>query len=201
MKCIAQGAEAKIFQDNDLIIKERIPKPYRLLQLDRSLRQFRTRREAKILQKLLEMNFPSPRLRTFSDKTMDIQMELIPGKKIKQVLEKENLSSRGKELGKLIAQLHQHQIIHGDLTTSNMIFHQHHHTIYLIDFGLSFFSEKDEDKAVDLYLLERGLLSTHPSIAQKFFAFVLEGYTSLDPHASSVLERLNQVRKRGRNKK
>ena len=42
---IEQGAEAKIFKENNLIIKERIPKDYRLKELDEKIRKQRTKRE------------------------------------------------------------------------------------------------------------------------------------------------------------
>src|SRR3989338_2961587 len=83
---IAQGAEAVLFEDRGSIIKERLSKNYRLPQLDEALRQFRTRREAKILQRLEELNFPAPRLQEFSDKRMSIVMDFIPGEKVRDIL-------------------------------------------------------------------------------------------------------------------
>ena len=76
---LAQGAEAVILRDKDSIVKERFSKRYRLPQLDESLRQFRTRREAKILQRLEKIRFPAPHLREFSDKRMSIVMDFVPG--------------------------------------------------------------------------------------------------------------------------
>ena len=76
---IAQGAEAVLFKDRGEVIKERLSKSYRLPQIDEALRKFRTRREAKVLSKLEEMNFPAPHLKDFSDKRMSIIMDFIPG--------------------------------------------------------------------------------------------------------------------------
>src|SRR3989344_2496349 len=87
---IAQGAEAVLYKDRGTVIKERLSKSYRLPQLDQSLRQFRTRREAKILQKLEELNFPAPHLRDFSDKRMNLVMDFIPGEKLGEVLAAED---------------------------------------------------------------------------------------------------------------
>lgn len=53
-------------------------------------------------------------------------------------------------------------VIHGDLTTSNMIYKDDQ--IYLIDFGLSYVKTSIEDRAVDLYVLERAFISTHPQL-------------------------------------
>ena len=59
--------------------------------------------------------------------------------------------------------MHAIDVIHGDLTTSNMLLRSTSPpSIVLIDFGLSYVSSLVEDKAVDLYVLERALASTHP---------------------------------------
>lgn len=206
---LAHGAEAVLYQEvnnRGTIIKERLSKAYRLPHLDESLRKFRTRREAKILQKLEELNFPAPHLREFSDKRMSIIMDLVPGEKLKDVLAAgEEAGSNdyqilAAEIGKNVAKLHQHDIIHGDLTTSNMIQHADTGQLHFIDFGLSSFSGKVEDKAVDLYLLERALKSTHDEFYSEMMEKVIEKYKEAYPEAEKVLERLKEVRKRGRNK-
>lgn len=202
MKMIAQGAEAKLYKDNATIIKERLAKAYRHPELDESLRRFRTRREAKVLQKLEDLQFPAPHLREFSDKRMSIVMDFIPGNTLKEVLQQrvEESEHLAKEIGQRIGQLHQADIIHSDLTTSNMIRHQETEEVNFIDFGLSFFSEKIEDKAVDLFLLDRALETTHLNLYPEIFEQVLEGYQEEYADADKVLSRLQLVEKRGRNK-
>ncbi len=199
MNKLFQGAESIVYQDNTKIIKERFSKEYRLPHLDESLRKFRTRREAKVLNKLNNLNFPAPKLHEFSDKRMSIVMDFVPGEKIKDILD-ENFPLLAKEMGERIANLHKHDIVHGDLTTSNMILHEETKKIHIIDFGLSMFSNKIEDKAVDLFLFERSLLSTHYQYPQ-IFQEVLASYQESMPEAKHILERLESVRKRGRNKK
>ena len=88
-------------------------------------------------------------------------------------------------------------IIHGDLTTSNMILEKE---IKFIDFGLSFFSTKDEDKAVDLHLFRQALESRHHTMWEKCFEAALKGYRLGNVDYSSVLTRLEKVESRGRNK-
>lgn len=202
MKLIAQGAEAKLYKDNATVIKERLAKAYRNSELDESLRRFRTRREAKVLQRLEDLQFPAPHLREFSDKRMSLVMDFIPGNTLKEVLQQKNNDSQqiAHEVGQRIGQLHQADIIHSDLTTSNMIKHQESQEINFIDFGLSFFSEKVEDKAVDLFLLDRALETTHAELYPEIFAEVLEGYREGYADADKVLSRLQVVEKRGRNK-
>ena len=203
MKLLAQGAEAKIYKENNTIIKERLAKAYRHPELDQSLRQFRTRREAKVLQKLEDLQFPAPHLREFSDKRMSIVMDFVPGNTLKEVLQQqaEGTEHLAREVGQRIGQLHQADIIHSDLTTSNMIKHQESGEVNFIDFGLSFFSEKAEDKAVDLFLLDRALETTPLDLYPEIFEQVLEGYLDENPRGKEIMDRLEMVRKRGRNKK
>ena len=193
-KLIAQGAEAKLFLEDNAIIKNRFPKEYRLEEIDNKLRGFRTRREAKILQKLEAINFPSPKLIN-NDEKENLVIEKIDGKLVKDVLEKSNYKKLSEEIGKKVAILHNNSIIHGDLTTSNMILSKE---IYFIDFGLSFFSEKAEDKAVDLHLLKEGLESKHYKIWEECFKIILDSYKKEAKKSDEALKRLGIVEKRGR---
>ena len=127
---------------------------------------------------------------------MKIEMEHIDGTKLRDFLHK-NHKELSKEIGKKIALLHKNDIIHGDLTTSNMIVTDE---IHFIDFGLSFFSKKPEDKAVDLHLLKRALESKHHSIFEECFDEVIKAYKEEYPDHETVLNRLEKVEKRGRNK-
>lgn len=196
MKRIAQGAEARLYLDKDLVVKDRFAKRYRHAVIDKNLRKFRTRREAKILEKLTALGFPCPKLIESDDKKMFISMQNIKGKRLRDVLEK-NPVKLSTELGKKIAFLHKNNIIHGDLTTSNMILAKE---LYFIDFGLSFFSHKIEDKAVDLHLLRQALESKHYKIWKKCFDAAIRAYKKDYPEADLVLKRLEIVEKRGRYK-
>ncbi|KAI8325929.1 TKL family protein kinase [Martensiomyces pterosporus] len=100
-------------------------------------------------------------------------------------------------VGRILLKMHSANIVHGDLTTSNMIVDKAGE-IVLIDFGLSHISPSVEDKAVDLYVLERAFVSTHPN-SEQLFACVLEAYSGKDDQAAiAVLKRLDEVRQRGR---
>ena len=193
-RLIAQGAEAKLFLIENKILKNRFKKSYRIKEIDEKLRGFRTRREAKILQKLQAINFPAPRL-IKNDEKENLIIEKIDGKLVKDVLEKLNQKKLCSEIGKKVAILHNNSIIHGDLTTSNMILNKE---IYFIDFGLSFFSEKAEDKAVDLHLLKEGLESKHYKIWEGCFRCAVDAYKKEAKNSSETLKRLEAVEKRGR---
>ena len=195
MKLIQQAAEAKIYKKGSSIIKDRIKKPYRIKEIDERLRKQRTKREAKILEKLKAMDFPAPRiLKTKGEK---IEMEFIEGGKLRDVLEKKNPVKLAREIGKKLAVLHNHEIIHGDLTTSNLILNKE---IFFIDFGLSFFSNRIEDKAVDLHLFRQALESKHFKIWEKCFKEFIASYSMNAKDAKDILGRLEKVEARGRNK-
>ncbi len=194
---ISQGAEASIYREEDIIVKHRTIKSYRNKDIDNKLRKHRTRREAKVLKKLETLGFPAPKIiKDIDEISMKIEMEHINGEKLRDFLHK-NHKELSNEIGKKIAILHNNDIIHGDLTTSNMIVDEE---IYLIDFGLSFFSTKPEDKAVDLHLLKRALESKHHMIFEECFNEIIKAYKEHYPNHEKVLNRLEQVEKRGRNK-
>jgi len=174
MKLIAQGAEAKLYKDNDELLKIRISKSYRVKELDFELRKRRTRREAKVLEKLTKLELPVPELISSDDKTMEIRMGFIDGKRLSEHLSKANFKPVCKQIGKILANLHAIDIIHGDLTTSNLLLKGN--TVYLIDFGLSFNSKKIEDKAVDLHVLKEALESKHHEIMKPAFEAILSAY-------------------------
>lgn len=201
MKAISQGAEAVLFQENTFIIKERRRKEYRVPELDDLLRKQRTRREAKIMEKLSSLKIPCPGLLTMDDKQMRIRMKKIEGSTLSDVLESVPYQQIFKTIGKYIARMHDNNIIHGDLTTSNIMLTQAkdpENRIVFVDFGLSFVSTKIEDKAVDLHLLQEALASKHYTIAEACWSAFLKGYSPADQRA--ILQRLTQVQQRGRNK-
>ena len=196
MKIIKQGAEAILYKEKDYLVKERIKKSYRIEEIDNKLRKFRTRREGKLLQKTEN----SPQVFEVNDKEMKIKMEFIDGELVKDILDdlrKDKRNNLLREIGGKVARMHDKDIIHGDLTTSNMILKD---KIYFVDFGLGFDSKKIEDKAVDLHLMKQALESKHYKHFEESFYEFLEGY-KLSKNWKEVLKRLEKVEKRGRYKK
>ncbi|MCX8147557.1 MAG: KEOPS complex kinase/ATPase Bud32 [Candidatus Woesearchaeota archaeon] len=199
MRQIAHGAEAKLFLDEKGILKQRVEKSYRHPLIDCSLRRARTKREARIIEKLNAIGFPSPQLLDINLENMSIKMGYVKGQLLKNILENDHLRL-SREIGEKIAILHDNNIIHGDLTTSNMVLDENTKSIYFIDFGLSFVSIKEEDKAVDLHLLRQALESKHYAIWEECYKEILEAYKKKSKNAEKVLQRLKKVEKRGRNK-
>jgi len=198
MKVIGRGAEAVLTLDKDIVIKERIKKGYRHPDIDSKIRKYCTRREAKILDKAKDL-ISVPKIYNSSDKDMKIEMQFIDGKVLRDYLDKEkDYKKICKIIGEQIAILHDNDIIHGDLTTSNFILKEN--KVYFIDFGLGFFSTKAEDKAVDLHLLRQALESKHYQKYEEYYNSVIEGYKK-SKNFKQTIERLEQVEKRGRYKR
>ena len=197
-KIIQQGAEAILIQKNKKLIKRRVKKSYRFPVLDEKIRKQRTKREAKLLEKASKL-IPIPKIIKVSDKTKEIDMEFIEGKKLSEHLDElKNAKEICTQIGKNIAILHNSNIIHGDLTTSNMIL-SNDNKLYFIDFGLSFVSSRIEDKAVDLHLIKEALEAKHFKNSGKFTKAILQGYKE-SKFYNQTLERLRKVELRGRYK-
>ncbi len=198
MKLISKGAEAKIYLDNQIIKKERIIKNYRHPQLDNQIRTRRTKSEVKILTKAFSVGANVPKV--ISSDKFNIQIEYIKGDRLSETLNsysEEKQFSVIQKLGEQTAKLHKNNIIHGDLTTSNMILRED--KVFIIDFGLGFFSSRIEDKAVDLHLIKQALKAKHYQNYEKLFNNFIKGYKWKD--SKKVIERLKVVEKRGRYKK
>lgn len=211
---IAQGAEA-VLKKNKCLTKERISKGYRLPELDEKLRKSRTRKEANLIREAGRRGLNVPRVLDQSD--FSIKMEFLEGERVKEALNKDTYADIASRLGSAIALMHSYNIIHGDLTTSNMILKYTNRTderseskqsersesrqLYFIDFGLGFFSHKAEDKAVDLYLLHEALESTHFDVLEETWAAVLKAYRENYKDAEKVIKTLSAIEKRGRYKK
>lgn len=105
-------------------------------------------------------------------------------------------------MGQILAKMHDEDVIHGDLTTSNMLLRgdpedgEKNHLV-LIDFGLSYISALPEDKGVDLYVLEKAFLSTHPN-TEELFEKLLKSYAASSKKSAAVIKKLDEVRLRGR---
>jgi len=197
-KIVARGAEAiLIYKDKDLI-KRRISKGYRLKEIDSKLIKTRTRQEIRLLKKL-EGIIPVPKIIGASKN--EITMDFIKGYKLSDHLDNFSETKRKKIcklIGKQVAKMHDLNVIHGDLTTSNMILKDDQ--VYFIDFGLGFVNEHIEHKAVDLHLINQALESKHYRHYKECFKNLLEGYKS-SKCSGEVLERLEKVKSRGRYKK
>jgi TP53 regulating kinase and related kinases len=195
-KLIAQGAEAKIIKQGNIILKDRIPKGYRIKELDEKLRKQRTKKEAKLLEKASSIcNVP----KVLNVDKFDLNIEFIPGDRLSETLNSYDKKKQLKvmlQLGQQVSKLHNAEIIHGDLTTSNTILKKD--KVFIIDFGLGFQSSRIEDKACDLHLIKQAIEAKHYQNHEELFSNFLKGYTPKDK--PRILKQLEKVELRGRNK-
>lgn len=182
-----QGAEATVRIEKDRVIKTRLPKAYRLAALDAALRKQRTRREARLLRKLFNVIRVPAVLEEAGD---TLVLEKIDGEPLKRHV----TAKRCEHAGELVGKMHAAQIIHGDLTTSNLLLerpNQKTERIALVDFGLSFPSHKLEDMATDVHVFEE-------LVPADCFESFWKGYESTQPKAKDVKARLEKLKSRGR---
>lgn len=238
---ITQGAEGRLYKTTYLgsstpcALKYRPPKPYRHPILDARLTKARLSAEAKVLQRAARQGVPVPSVYAVDAAQGWMMIEWIEGAPVRARIN-EWLGARPetdeaaaaadaedqtpmielmRRIGVAVGGLHSTGVVHGDLTTSNMMLRPWTESkanghreqgdkakclegdVVLIDFGLATQSLLDEDRAVDLYVLERAFASTHPR-AEKLFESILDAYRGTYKKAPSVLKKLEDVRMRGR---
>jgi N6-L-threonylcarbamoyladenine synthase/protein kinase Bud32 len=185
----ARGAEAIIEFSDGTAAKRRLVKRYRVPALDRQLIVERTRAEARLISAARHAGVPTP---VMSDITADtIVMEQVQGTLLTQDLSVPNL----KEAGRVVGKLHNAGIMHGDLTTSNMI--MRNGRCVLIDFGLGQVTVELEQRGVDIHVLFQTLESTTPDSAALKAAFC-KGYRETLAVADDVIAREHEIELRGR---
>lgn len=206
LRLIKRGAEASLYladwHDRRVIMKKRLPKKYRPSKLDENLRTYRTIHEPQLMHEAKKAGVSTPTIFLVDVKNSTIIMEFITGKQVKQVLTKASEKDRLLlcfQIGELIGRLHKNGIIHGDLTTSNMIL-DGRGKIFIVDFGLGEKMSELEARGVDLHLMKRALQSTHFRFAEECFDAVMKGYTETmgNENAKEILEKIKEIERRGR---
>lgn len=230
LKILKQGAEAKLYICNYLgkptLIKERFKKNYRHPDLDTSITKERIKNEARsiVRSKAAGVKTPSLYLVDFERRRIYMQhFEHSITVKDFIIAFKNLISDNGdsqnsldiytEKIGQSLRKLHDNNIIHGDLTTSNMLLVEKNPSgvtdntkwlncenveIVMIDFGLSFIDSSVEDKGVDLYVLERALISTHNDYPE-LFEQIFKAYKSYSKtNIKEIIVKYEDVRARGR---
>jgi len=216
LRVFKQGAEARLYRGlyfgKQCVVKERFRKRYRHPKLDEILTHERLRSEVRSMARCQALNVPTPSLYHVDTTTARITMEFIDGAVTVRefIIDIQSRYSQSEadsillplveRIGEIIAVIHQNNIIHGDLTTSNMLIRNSFEDskLYLIDFGLSYVKHLPEDKGVDLFVLERAFISTHPH-SEHLFERLMASYAKHFPKGSvAVLKKLDEVRQRGR---
>jgi len=202
-KLIYQGAEAKIilstFLSKTVIKKHRIKKTYRIKEIDEVLISSRTKEEAKLIHLARKQGVCVPSLFDVDLINGTIIMSYVKGDRVKDIfdhLNKEKRKALCIMIGENIARMHNNDIIHGDITTSNMIFSDD--KIFFIDFGLGEINHELESKGVDLHVLMEAMESTHSKNADDF-KYVLLGYEKeYNDDIKQIKKKIDDIVKRGR---
>ena len=203
---IRKGAEANLYSGEwygrKVIVKKRVEKRYRVEPLDKKIRAYRTIHEGQIMHEAKKAGVPTPTIYLIDLSGFTIVMEYVEGVRLRDSLNNFSAEERlrtCRKVGNLIGRLHERSIIHGDLTTSNMILTPDE-KIFFIDFGLSLYSTEVEDRGVDLHLMKRALNSTHYKYVNQCFNAVIEGYKTEvgDQKTERVLTKVREIEKRGR---
>ncbi|MBI4894331.1 MAG: Kae1-associated serine/threonine protein kinase [Candidatus Aenigmarchaeota archaeon] len=203
MKVLKRGAEATIYESvfdgQDVIVKERSAKRYRIPQIDAALRSNRTRQEIKLMREARGHGVMTPKI-VHSDEALSvITMEKIGGIVMKDFLLRKPVKiSVCRTAGEGIGKMHAAGMVHGDLTTSNMIVRGR--DVFFIDFGLGRFSRRVEDMATDLGVLREALVAGNYKTSGRLWSSIVSGYRRSNPRWREVMLRMGKIESRGRYK-
>ncbi len=199
---LKRGAEAELrrteFLGRAAVEQFRVPKAYRLSALDEELRRARIRMEARLMSEARAAGVAVPVLYDINLHDNKIVMEFIDGPTAKEVLDQggPRALATAREIGRIAGRLHRAGIIHGDLTTSNMILRDGR--IVMIDFSLGGKGETAEERGVDLHLLREALTSAHKN-ATAYYREVLAGYREIrGAAAKESIAKVKEIEGRGR---
>jgi len=206
LSLLRKGAEASLYlaswHGRKVVMKKRLPKRYRPRELDERIRGYRTIHESQLMHAAKQAGVPTPVILLVDVKEATIIMQYVEGKQLKQLLGEAARNARCRlcqTVGKLIGNLHAAGIVHGDLTTSNMILSSAGR-IFFVDFGLAERTAELEARGVDLHLMKRVMCSTHFAVADQCFRDTMEGYASVvgERATEDVLAKIGEIEKRGR---
>ena len=196
-----RGAEAELtiadWRGRKAIVKRRVPKGYRLAELDERIRRQRMRAEVRLMAAARGAGVAVPVIYDADIAGNSITMQYIDGPQAKEAIDSAEPGERERlcrELGRCAGKLHKADIVHGDFTTSNVIVAGE---LHMIDFSMGEMTAEAEKKAVDLHLLKEAFQSAHSAHLDCFGA-VLEGYRAEYPEARRIEKVVAEVEKRGR---
>lgn len=205
MRLLWKGAEACLYIDSYLglqtIRKQRIPKPYRHPELDKEIRTGRTVLEGRLLSDARRNGVPTPVVFQIDTESATLMMEYIEGPTLRDSIlsmSRPRIAQTFERLGQYVAKLHNGAMVHGDLTTSNVIT-DGADRLSIIDFGLGEFSAELEARGVDLHLLLRTLESSHSDVLEYSWNAFQKGYRrGFTDDSDKIFAKVREIRRRGR---
>jgi TP53 regulating kinase-like protein len=200
-----RGAEADVVKGRwcglEAVYKVRKVLRYRLPELDSEIRRARTVHEGEMIGSAKKAGARAPYLYYVDPGRATLVMEFIRGARMKDLvpsLPRAGCASIFRMLGGETAKLHSAGIMHGDLTTANVIMRDGE--LVFVDFGLSVHSSRVEDHAVDLRLIKETIVGAHSDVAQTALDALLAGYAGAvgETRARAVFGQLKAIERRGR---
>ena len=198
---LKRGAEAELrrteWHGRAAVEKARLPKAYRHETLDDELRRSRIRMEVRLMADARRLGVSIPVLYDVDFAGHRIIMEFVDGPTAKEVLQKRLVDPRqlARAIGRLAGTLHANGIVHGDLTTSNLLWRDGR--LYAIDFSMGEKTHSIESQGVDLRLLKEAWTRAHFDLLA-LFDDVLAAYRAAYPRADEAIAKLAEIEDRGR---
>ncbi len=196
------GAEARLdsanWLDREVVVKQRVAKGYRNPTLDRTIQALRIKNEVRLMFDARKAGISVPFIYSIDLAENRIVMQEIAGSRVKDALEQlpdEKAMRVCGAIGEIAGRLHEANIVHGDLTTSNMLLDGDQ--IVLIDFSLGSKSSELEDKGVDMHLLEEAFHSAHYR-RSALYEIVKDVYAKTYSEGGAVLQKVKEIERRGR---
>ena len=196
-----RGAEAEIrrteWHGRAAVEKTRVAKAYRLETLDDGLRKSRIRTEARLMAEARRAGIAIPVLYDIDLARHRLVLEFLDGPTAKEALQKRLAEPRelAREIGRLAGTLHANGIVHGDLTTSNMLWREGR--LYMIDFSMGEKTDSLESQGVDLRLLKEAWTSAHFDI-RDMLDEALAAYRQTYPRSEAAIAKMREIEERGR---
>ena len=204
-RLLYKGAEADVIQGEwqgmEAVFKVRRPLTYRLKVLDEAIRRQRTVHEAEMIHLAKGAGVASPALYNVDVPQCTLVMEFVRGERVKDIvptLPPGELGEIFSEFGAAVAKLHRSGIMHGDLTTANVV--RRDRALVFIDFGLSIRTARLEDHAVDMRLIKETLVGAHSGASARALEALNRGYARVagPSRTRAVLKQLQSIERRGR---
>lgn len=198
---LKRGAEAELrrtdWHGRPAVEKVRLPKAYRHEGLDDAIRKARLRMEARLMSEARKAGIAVPVIYDVDLAGHRLVMEFVDGPQVKEVLQKrlDDPAEVARAVGRMAGTLHAHGLVHGDLTTSNMLWRDRR--IYAIDLSMGEKTSSVESQGVDLRLLKEAWTSAHFDLAE-LFDHVLAAYREACPGAEAAIAKMREIEERGR---
>jgi len=185
-----------------VVLKRRVRKAYRNPSLDEQIRHDRTLSEAAIIHEARTAGARVPSIIGIDVENNAIAITHLDGTVARERLDEMGIDEARKllrSIGEQIGLLHTAGIVHGDLTTSNVIVSAYG-APFIVDFGMSRRSIEPEDRGVDLHLLQRSIVASHSKNPSSMMNAMIRGYeqTAGKKVADSTWRKAREIARRGR---